>query len=79
VQLPPIEYFQCPVILDDDTRRMYNEVREISAQRFQEAVRTGLVRHLIRPASKALSMQGTANVLSLLTRSGYIHEQDFVG
>ncbi|GFZ43795.1 LOW QUALITY PROTEIN: hypothetical protein JCM24511_01515 [Saitozyma sp. JCM 24511] len=53
VQLPQIEYFQGPVTLDDGTRRMYDEVREISAQRFQEAVRTG---------------QGTANVLSLLTR-----------
>jgi SWI/SNF-related matrix-associated actin-dependent regulator of chromatin subfamily A3 len=79
VQLPPIEYFQCPVTLDDDTRRMYDEVREISAQRFQEAVRTGQVRHLTRPASKALSMQSTANVLSLLTRSGCTQEQDLVG
>ncbi|WWD17137.1 hypothetical protein CI109_101574 [Kwoniella shandongensis] len=54
VDLPSIEFFRCPVQLDDDTRKLYDEVLDSSKRKFEEALRTG---------------EGTANVLSLLTRS----------
>ncbi|KAL1411453.1 hypothetical protein Q8F55_002409 [Vanrija albida] len=53
VTLPKIEYYQCPVKLDPETRKLYDDVQVESAKRFQESVATG----------------GTgANVLSMLTR-----------
>jgi SWI/SNF-related matrix-associated actin-dependent regulator of chromatin subfamily A3 len=39
VDLPPIEYFQAEVELDEDTREQYDEVLRIS----QEAYQTGQV------------------------------------
>ncbi|ORX35743.1 SNF2 family N-terminal domain-domain-containing protein [Kockovaella imperatae] len=54
VQLPPIEFFQVPVQLDEDTRLLYDEVLVTSQRRFQEALSGG--------------QGGTANILSLLTR-----------
>ncbi|WWC94582.1 hypothetical protein V866_001429 [Kwoniella sp. B9012] len=53
IELPGIEYFRVGVKLDEDTRKVYDEILEGSRQRFQEAMETG---------------QGTANVLSMLTR-----------
>ncbi|WVQ99528.1 hypothetical protein IAU59_006664 [Kwoniella sp. CBS 9459] len=53
VELPGIEYFRCAIKLDDDTRKLYDEILEGSRRKFQEAMRTG---------------EGTANVLSMLTR-----------
>lgn len=41
VSLPPIEYFQVPVQLDDETRQLYDEMYEASRERFREALRTG--------------------------------------
>lgn len=41
VTLPPIEYFRVPVQLDEDTRKLYDEMYEASRERFQEALRTG--------------------------------------
>ncbi|EIW70483.1 hypothetical protein TREMEDRAFT_60987 [Tremella mesenterica DSM 1558] len=54
VELPPIEYFQCPVKLDEDTRKLYDEIRAASARRLQEGMQTG---------------ENPANVLSMLTRT----------
>ncbi len=45
VELPPIEYFQCPVQLDPEARRLYDQVRVASAKRFQEAQQSGEVSH----------------------------------
>ncbi|WRT66541.1 uncharacterized protein IL334_003500 [Kwoniella shivajii] len=53
IELPSIEYFQVGVRLDDETRKIYDEIMEGSRQRFREALETGT---------------GTANVLSMLTR-----------
>ncbi|WWC89156.1 uncharacterized protein L201_004074 [Kwoniella dendrophila CBS 6074] len=53
IALPSIEYFRVGVKLDEETRNVYDEVFEGSRQRFQQAMETG---------------QGTANVLSMLTR-----------
>ncbi|KAK8864537.1 hypothetical protein IAR55_001787 [Kwoniella newhampshirensis] len=53
VSLPPIEFFRCAVQLDDETRKLYDEVQESTKRRFQEAMQTGEV----------------GNVLSMLTRS----------
>ncbi|OCF32964.1 DNA repair protein Rad5 [Kwoniella heveanensis BCC8398] len=53
VELPGIEYFRCTIKLDYDTRQLYDEILEGSRRKFQEAMRTG---------------EGTANVLSMLTR-----------
>ncbi|WVF71338.1 hypothetical protein IAT40_006141 [Kwoniella sp. CBS 6097] len=53
VELPGIEYFRCAIKLDDETRKLYDEILEGSRRKFQEAMRTG---------------EGTANVLSMLTR-----------
>ncbi|WVW84111.1 hypothetical protein I302_106140 [Kwoniella bestiolae CBS 10118] len=53
IELPGIEYFRVGVKLDEETRKVYDEILEGSRQRFQEAIETG---------------QGTANVLSMLTR-----------
>lgn len=41
VSLPPIEYYQCPVTLDEETRKLYDEVHEESARRFRESMRSG--------------------------------------
>lgn len=54
VELPDIEFFRVPVKLDDETRKVYEEVLEHSKTRFEETLRTG---------------EGAANVLSMLTRS----------
>lgn len=43
VELPPIEYYQCEVQLDPETRKTYDEVLEVSKQRFEESLRTGEV------------------------------------
>jgi len=43
IELPPIEYFQCPVQLDMSTRRLYDEIHSAGAKRFQDALRTGEV------------------------------------
>ncbi|EJT45195.1 hypothetical protein A1Q1_06427 [Trichosporon asahii var. asahii CBS 2479] len=43
VELPPIEFYQCEVQLDPETRKTYDEVLEISRQRFEESLRTGEV------------------------------------
>jgi SWI/SNF-related matrix-associated actin-dependent regulator of chromatin subfamily A3 len=43
VSLPSIEYFQVPVPLDQETRTLYDELHEISRNKFQEALRTGQV------------------------------------
>ncbi|WWC70170.1 uncharacterized protein I206_104118 [Kwoniella pini CBS 10737] len=53
IELPKIEYFRVGVKLDEETRKGYDEILEGSRQRFREALETG---------------QGTANVLSMLTR-----------
>ncbi|OXG23958.1 DNA repair protein Rad5 [Cryptococcus neoformans Tu259-1] len=53
VELPDIEFFRVPVKLDDETRKVYEEVLEHSKTRFEETLRTG---------------EGAANVLSMLTR-----------
>ncbi|WVR06882.1 hypothetical protein IAU60_003918 [Kwoniella sp. DSM 27419] len=53
VELPSIEYFRCAIKLDEETRKLYDEILEGSRRKFQEAMRTG---------------QSTANVLSMLTR-----------
>ncbi|WWC62158.1 uncharacterized protein I303_104750 [Kwoniella dejecticola CBS 10117] len=53
IELPSIEYFRVGVKLDEETRKVYDEILEGSRQRFREAMETG---------------QGTANVLSMLTR-----------
>lgn len=54
IELPEIEFFRVPVNLDDETRKIYEEVLEHSKRRFEETLRTG---------------EGAANVLSMLTRS----------
>lgn len=43
VSLPPIEYFRVPVQLDPETRATYDEMHEMSRERFQEAMATGQV------------------------------------
>lgn len=43
IGLPPIEYYQCPIKLDADTRVFYNEVMAESARRFQDSLRSGEV------------------------------------
>ena len=43
VELPPIEYFRCPVPLDEETRALYEEVLERSKERFLRAVQEGQV------------------------------------
>ncbi|KIR59606.1 DNA repair protein Rad5 [Cryptococcus bacillisporus CA1873] len=53
IELPEIEFFRVPVNLDDETRKVYEEVLEHSKRRFEETLRTG---------------EGAANVLSMLTR-----------
>ena len=55
IELPPVQFFQVPVQLDEDTRLLYDEVLTTSQRRFQEALAGG--------------GGTTANVLSLLTRS----------
>lgn len=54
IELPEIEFFRVPVNLDDESRKVYEEVLEHSKRRFEETLRTG---------------EGAANVLSMLTRS----------
>lgn len=49
ISLPKIEYYQCPVKLDPDTRELYDEVQVESAKRFQENVATGGVGNLHPP------------------------------
>jgi hypothetical protein len=39
VDLPPIEYFQVPVQLDEETRDLYDQIQEVST----EALITGQV------------------------------------
>ncbi|CAD6586976.1 MAG: hypothetical protein TREMPRED_004617 [Tremellales sp. Tagirdzhanova-0007] len=53
IELPAIEYFQCPIQLDSITRQLYDELRSASAVKFQEALQTG---------------ESTANVLAIITR-----------
>ncbi|RSH83079.1 uncharacterized protein EHS24_006736 [Apiotrichum porosum] len=53
IGLPPIEYYQCPIKLDADTRVFYNEVMAESARRFQDSLRSG---------------ESSVNILSMLTR-----------
>lgn len=43
VSLPPIEYYQCPVKLDPQTRETYDEVFKESGRRFRESMSTGTV------------------------------------
>ena len=43
IKLPAIEFFQCPVQLDLDTRKLYDEVRINSVRRFEEALQEGQV------------------------------------
>lgn len=43
VQLPPIEYYQCEVALDPDTRRTYDAVLAASKRLFEESLRSGEV------------------------------------
>jgi SWI/SNF-related matrix-associated actin-dependent regulator of chromatin subfamily A3 len=64
VELPPIEYFQASVRLDEETREMYDEIQRASA----EALLTGQV-GTVHLWYSALTLQSTANVLSMLTRS----------
>ena len=52
IELPAIEYFQCPIQLDSITRQLYDELRSASAVKFQEALQTGEVsQHLETSAS----------------------------
>ena len=67
VDLPPIEYFQVPVRLDDETRELYDEVLRAST----EALLTGQVSV---ETDSQLTSQSTANVLSMLTRSKCDHQ-----
>ncbi|CAK9786233.1 unnamed protein product [Cutaneotrichosporon oleaginosum] len=53
VSLPPIEYYQVPVKLDEETRRTYDEVHAESRRRFEQSLRSG---------------ESAANVLAMLTR-----------
>ncbi|GMK54505.1 hypothetical protein CspeluHIS016_0110910 [Cutaneotrichosporon spelunceum] len=53
VSLPPIEFYQVRVKLDEETRRIYDEVHSELRRRFEESVRSG---------------EGAANVLAMLTR-----------
>ncbi|ORY32870.1 SNF2 family N-terminal domain-domain-containing protein [Naematelia encephala] len=53
VELPPLEFFQVPIELDDETRTVYDEVQAACANKFQETLRSG---------------EGTLGVLSMLTR-----------
>jgi SWI/SNF-related matrix-associated actin-dependent regulator of chromatin subfamily A3 len=46
VELPPIEYYQLSVILDHETRQMYDKLLAVSARTFQMAMDNGEVRHL---------------------------------
>lgn len=69
IELPPIEFFQCPIKLDDDTRALYDEISAASVRRLQDAMRTGEVRVVCADSGAGLTMQSPANVLSLLTRS----------
>lgn len=41
VTLPPIEHFQVPVTLDEDTRGLYDEMYAVSRERFQRALLSG--------------------------------------
>jgi SWI/SNF-related matrix-associated actin-dependent regulator of chromatin subfamily A3 len=43
VTLPPIEYYQCPVKLDPQTRETYDEVMRESIRRFRESMNNGQV------------------------------------
>lgn len=43
VSLPPIEYYQVPVKLDEPTRRIYDEVHAESRRRFEESMSSGEV------------------------------------
>lgn len=73
VELPPIEYFQCPVTLDPPTEQLYDELHTTSARRFRQAVRTsevGISPYVI-PFDRFL-LKSTGNMLGLLTRSQYI-------
>jgi SWI/SNF-related matrix-associated actin-dependent regulator of chromatin subfamily A3 len=42
-ELPPIEYFRCPIELDEETRGLYKEVLDRSKERFLRAVQEGTV------------------------------------
>jgi SWI/SNF-related matrix-associated actin-dependent regulator of chromatin subfamily A3 len=64
VSLPPIEYYQVPVKLDEETRRTYDEVHAESRRRFEESIRSGEV----RPFATLANLQSAANVLAMLTR-----------
>jgi SWI/SNF-related matrix-associated actin-dependent regulator of chromatin subfamily A3 len=41
VTLPPIEHFQVPVVLDEDTRVLYDEMYTVSRERFQKSLISG--------------------------------------
>lgn len=46
VELPSIEYFRCPIRLDDETRGLYEEVLQRSKEKFIRAVQEGMVSYL---------------------------------
>lgn len=43
IELPPVEFFQCPIKLDAGTRALYDEIAEASRRRLENAMRTGEV------------------------------------
>jgi SWI/SNF-related matrix-associated actin-dependent regulator of chromatin subfamily A3 len=47
VTLPPIEHFQVPVQLDEDTRALYDEMYNASRERFQQSLLAGGVSLLL--------------------------------
>lgn len=64
VSLPPIEHYQVPVKLDDETRCVYDEVHAESRRRFEESMRSGEVGGV----DDIADLQSAANVLAMLTR-----------
>lgn len=65
VSLPPIEYYQVPVKLDEETRSIYDEVHAESRRRFEESISSGEVGW----CTDSANIQSPANVLAMLTRS----------
>jgi SWI/SNF-related matrix-associated actin-dependent regulator of chromatin subfamily A3 len=43
VELPPIDFFECIIPLDEETRALYDEISEVSRTRFDNTLRTGEV------------------------------------
>ncbi|KAI9639359.1 uncharacterized protein MKK02DRAFT_39660 [Dioszegia hungarica] len=53
VELPPIDFFECIIPLDEETRALYDEISDVSRSRFNNTLRTG---------------EGRGSVLAMITR-----------